>query len=244
MAVKGTKHYFVADVHLGLRMGDVREREHSFVQWLHTIASDAAAIYLLGDIFDFWWEYQYVVPKGHVRVLGTLAQLVDAGVAVHFFTGNHDRWSFGYLEEEVGVHVHHKPLLMQIGDRRFYMGHGDGYGSQVVWERMFASRFLQRCFGAVHPRWGVDLGYRWSAGHRIKYNGLYVFNEETDPLCRFACAYPHPVDYFVFGHLHIPVDIVLPHKARLVVLGEWMPYGQYGVFDKGEETFEIKSLSL
>jgi len=232
------KHYFVADVHLGLKGNGVLERERSFVDWLDSISSNVAALYLLGDIFDFWWEYKYVVPKGYVRVLGRLAQLVDDGVEVHFFKGNHDRWTFGYLAQEIGLVVHDAPVVVQVGEAHFCVGHGDGLGPHGVLERMFASRFLQRCFSAIHPRWGMSIGHGWSARNRMKYEKSFIFHEETNPICNFARKCKQPVDYFVFGHLHTPVDIELPNKARLVVLGEWAPDGHYAVFDGDTEQFE------
>ena len=213
----------------------MHERERSFVHWLDSIAPDAEALYLLGDIFDFWWEYKHVVPKGYVRVLGRLAQLADAGVAIHFFKGNHDQWTFGYLEKEIGMQVHHEPLVIEIGKTRFYLGHGDkveqtGWGYRLL-KNMFSSRPLQRCFGTIHPRWGVGLGYDWSARNRKRHRLSYQFTGEIDPFYRFASKFPHPVDCFVFGHLHTPVDVVLPNQARLIVLSEWMPHGHYAVFD-------------
>ena len=245
MSIVRDKHYFVADVHLGLRLQSAHEREKSFVDWLRSIASDAAAIYLLGDIFDFWWEYKNVVPKGHVRVLGALAHLVDSGVTIHFFRGNHDRWTFGYLEKEVGIKIYNNPVVMEIGETRFCLGHGDEaeQGGRLL-KKIFSSRFFQQCFSAMHPRWGVDLGYRWSAHNRKRQGSLDTFKEESDPLYRFASTYPSPVDCFIFGHLHTSVDTLLPNRARLVVLGEWMPQGHFAVFDETKKAFEVKSLSL
>ena len=217
-------------------------REKSFVEWLRAIASDASALYLLGDIFDFWWEYKYVVPKGYVRVLGALAQLVDSGVAVHFFKGNHDRWCFGYLEREIGIHIHNKPEVIEVGETRFCLGHGDGVELATRGDRLLSTLFsapiLQRCFAAVHPRWGVAIAHRWSAHNRKKYSASSTFAEEREPLCRFAQSFPQPVDCFVFGHLHIPMDVTLPNGARLVVLGEWMPQGCYAVFDESTKTLQ------
>ena len=244
-----SKHYFVADVHLGLRVEAPLEielpmpidREESFVAWLRSIASDAASLHLLGDIFDFWWEYKYVVPKGYVRVLGALAHLIDSGVAVHFHKGNHDRWDFGYFEREIGVHLHHKPTVIKIGETRFCLGHGDGMESagrrERLLNRLFSAPALQRCFAAIHPRWGMALGHRWSAHNRKKERSSHTFSKERDHLTRFAQLYPHPVDYFVFGHLHTPVDITLPNGARFVVLGEWMHSGCYAQFDEGTGKF-------
>ena len=215
------------------------EREKGFVDWLNAISTDALALYLLGDIFDFWWEYKCVVPKGYVRVLGTLAHLVDSGVAVHFFKGNHDRWSFGYLEREVGIHIHHKPEMIEVGGTRFCLGHGDGVEGRSgrFLQTLFSTPSLQRCFAAIHPRWGMALGHRWSAHNRRKERAPHTFSKERDHLARFAQLYPHPVDYFVFGHLHTPIDTTLPNGARFVVLGEWMHSGCYAQFDEGTGRF-------
>jgi len=239
MSVVRLKHYFVADVHLGLKLQDEHVREKTFVDWLDSIASDAAALYLLGDIFDFWWEYKQVVPKGYVRVLGRLAQLADSGVAVHFFKGNHDQWTFGYLEKEIGMHIHDAPFVTQFGNTRFCLGHGDG-----LLKQMFTSKFLQKCFGMIHPRWGMWLGHRWSVHHRIKQPKSGSREAQTAALIRFASEFAHPVDYFVFGHLHIPVDMTLANNARLLVLDEWIPNLPYALFDARDETFFVHSHSF
>ena len=237
MSIVRSKHYFVADVHLGLKLHDTFEREKRFANWLDTIASDVAALWLLGDVFDFWWEYKYVVPKGYVRILGRLAQLVDSGVAVHFFKGNHDRWTFGYLTQEIGLVVHDAPLIMTIGGARFCLGHGDEWTGGLL-EKMFNSRFLQRCYSSIHPRWGMSFGHNWSARNRMKHNGTTPLDEQQNPICHFANTFPHPVDYFVFGHLHTPVDLTLSNRARLLVLGEWTDGGHYAVFDEKDKKME------
>ncbi|MDR2586239.1 MAG: UDP-2,3-diacylglucosamine diphosphatase [Prevotellaceae bacterium] len=236
------KHYFVADVHLGLTKGDPTERERSFVLWLNSIDIKDAEVWLLGDIFDFWWEYKYVVPKGYIRTMGKMAQMVESGVKIHYFKGNHDRWSIDYLKNEVGVQIHDKAAEVQIGETRFFIGHGYGYGkrSKGLLNNMFDSHLLQRCFGAIHPRWGMSWGHRWSARSRRQ---SHEKNEFT-ALYSFAATYPQQIDYFIFGHLHTPIDTILPNKARFVVLGEWMQYGQYVVFDEERDHLEIKSLSL
>ncbi|MCL1974315.1 MAG: UDP-2,3-diacylglucosamine diphosphatase [Bacteroidetes bacterium] len=226
----------MADIHLGRSSQDIHAREKAFADWLDSIASDAAALYLLGDIFDFWWEYKYVVPKGYVRVLGKLARLVDSGVSVHFFKGNHDQWTYGYLENEVGLQVHDKPLVMQIGRGRFCLGHEHRQNSGL-----FGSRFLQRCFGSVHPRWGMSIGYTWSANHRMRSVAPDGAQEGVESLCRFAATFPRPVDYFVFGHLHTPFNAILANGVRIIVLGAWMDGGEYGVFDEQADVFELKS---
>ncbi|MCL2727345.1 MAG: UDP-2,3-diacylglucosamine diphosphatase [Bacteroidales bacterium] len=242
------KHYFVADVHLGLKLPELYAREEAFVDWLDSIAHDAAALYLLGDIFDFWWEYKHVVPKGYVRVLGRLAQLADSGIAIHFFKGNHDQWTFGYLEKEIEMQLHDEPFVAQIGNRRFCLGHGDSLcvagRKKKVLRKMFASRFLQKCFGAIHPRWGVSLGHWWSARHRVKNMKSGSCEAEVASLVQFASTFSHPVDYFVFGHLHTPVDTTIANKARLLILSEWMPCMQYALFDALDGTFFVHSHSL
>ena len=231
------KHYFVADIHLGLKVQDLRVQEKVFVDWLDSIAPQAAALYLLGDIFDFWREYKYVVPKGYVRVLGTLAQWADRGVPIHFFKGNHDQWTFGYLEKELGIKVHDKPLDVQIGKARFYLGHDQGGGSGA-----FGSRFLQQCFGMMHPRWGMGLGHTWSARHRTKSVPPDAERDMIESRYRFAVSFPHPVDYFLFGHLHTPFCTSLPGGSKLIGLGAWIDRGEYGVFDEHTGNFEVQTV--
>lgn len=231
-----SKHFFVADVHLGVKVKDPFDREKSFVDWLGSISSEAVSLYLLGDIFDFWWEYKYVVPKGYVRVLGTLARMVDSGVSVHFFKGNHDQWGFGYLQKEVGVQLHHEFEVKEIGAYRFCLGHGDGpgltNGRYRLLSGLFSSSLLQKGFASIHPRWGMALGHLWSAHNRKKYNANSTYQEEDDPRYKFARSFPHSIDYFIFGHLHVPADVILPNGSRMVVLGEWMPDKHYAVFDE------------
>jgi len=242
-----TRHYFVSDVHLGLKIGDPKKRERAFVSWLHGVGQDAAALYLLGDIFDFWWEYKHVVPKGYVRVLGALATLADAGIPIHFIKGNHDQWTFGYLQKEIGIHIHEQPYVLSIGGKRFCLGHGDGLGDPDVGfqllRRVFASRFLQRCHSAVHPRWGMSVGLSWSHHNRLAAGGTpYVFRGEEEPIYGYAARFPEPIDYFVFGHLHTPARCSLPSGAELLILGEWIRQSDFVVFD--EETGQVITVKI
>jgi len=231
------KYYFVADVHLGLPVGDTQQREQRFVAWLDMAAQDAKAIFLLGDIFDFWCEYKKVVPKGYARTLGKLAELADRGVEIHFFTGNHDLWTFGYLSEELGIQVHHSPLEINLNGKLFYLAHGDNVGKIPKGYRrlrsMFTSRFFQKCYTSIHPRWGVAFAHRWSRHSRLSKGLSFPFRHEKEPLYQFAEAYAkeHSIDYFIFGHLHTPITVSVGEHSRLVILGEWIQGCEYAVFD-------------
>ena len=231
------KYYFVADVHLGLPVGDTQQREQCFVAWLDRAAQDAKAIFLLGDIFDFWCEYKKVVPKGFTRTLGKLAELTDRGIEIHFFPGNHDLWTFGYLSEELGIQVHHRPLEINLNGKLFYLAHGDNIGKMGKGYRclrsIFTSRFFQKCFAYIHPRWGVAFAHRWSHHSRLSKGVSFPFRYEKEPLYQFAQAHAkeHPIDYFIFGHLHTPIAVPVNERSQLVILGEWIHGCEYAVFD-------------
>ncbi|HLP05584.1 MAG TPA: UDP-2,3-diacylglucosamine diphosphatase [Paludibacter sp.] len=235
--------YFLSDAHLGSRLvKDPREHEKMLVDWLEMVRADAEAIYLLGDIFDFWFEYKTVVPKGFVRFMGKLAELTDAGIEIHFFIGNHDIWTFGYLEKEIGLIVHKEPYTVQLGNKRFFMAHGDGLnvgekGFRFI-RALFHSRTAQRLFQLIPPTWGQEFGYNWSKRNRLKI--MHVENkflgEQNEHLVVFAKQYvrEHDVDFLVFGHRHIALDLQLKDKKRVVILGDFAGIYSYGVFD-GEE---------
>ena len=231
------KYYFAADVHLGLPVNDARQREQRFVSWLEMAAQDAKAIFLLGDIFDFWCEYKKVVPKGFVRTLGKLAELVERGIEIHFFPGNHDLWTFGYLSDELGMQVHDQPLEISLNGKLFYLAHGDNAGQLSKGYRrlrgVFTSPFFQKCFAAIHPRWGVALAHRWSRHSRLSKGLSLPFQHEKEPLYRFAQAYAkeHAIDYFIFGHRHTPISLPVDAHAHLLILGEWIQGCEYAVFD-------------
>jgi UDP-2,3-diacylglucosamine hydrolase len=232
-----TNYYFAADVHLGLQVGDVKEREQRFVQWLEKAAEDAKAIFLLGDIFDFWCEYKKVVPKGYVRTLGKLAELADKGAEIHFFPGNHDLWTFGYLAEETGMIVHHQPLEIQLEGKNFYLAHGDATGNPTrayrLLRAMFTSPVFQCCFSWIHPRWGIAFAHRWSHHSRLSKGIATPFQAEKEQLLLFAKAYAknHAVDYFIFGHRHTPITVPVAEHSQLLILGEWISGCEYVVFD-------------
>ena len=239
--------YFLSDAHLGsLAIPHPRMQERRLVRFLDNIKEKAAAIYLLGDMFDFWNEYKYVVPKGYTRFLGKLSELTDMGVEVHYFTGNHDIWTYGYLERECGVILHRQPLTTEIYDKIFFLAHGDGLGDDSrqfkLLRRMFHNRTCQRLLNFVHPRWGMALGLNWARNSYLKHKQTdqpAFMGEDHEQLVVFTKDYMkgHPdVDYYLYGHRHIELDLVLSRKARMLILGDWITKFTYAVFD-GERLF-------
>ena len=242
------KVYFVSDLHLG---SDVLEHPHTtekrFVRWLDTIRDEAKAIYLLGDIFDFWFEYKKTVPRGFTRFLGKIAELQDAGTEIHFFTGNHDIWMFDYFQQELGITVHTQPLRTTINGKIFYLAHGDGLGDPsrlfhfLRW--IFHNKTCQFLFARVPPRWGMGFGHWWSQHNRKKdmacsapYKG-----EENEHLVLYSKEYIQEdpdIDYFIFGHRHILLDWALNRKTRILIVGDWMQHFSYAVFDGKELRLE------
>lgn len=221
------KVYFLADVHLGLAVGDPAEREQRFVAFLETLNSqNTAALFLLGDIFDFWYEYKEVVPKGFVRTLGALARLTDQGVPVHFFEGNHDMWTYGYLEREVGLTVHRRECYVTLAGKHFLLAHGDAQGRQEAGFRLlqyvFHAKIMRAFFGALHPRWGMALAHRWSSHNRLARGVTYTFRGEQEPVYQYVESYPEPIDYCIIGHLHAPACCTTPRGTQLMVLGSWV----------------------
>ncbi len=232
-----SKIYFVSDVHLGLDVLDAADREARFVSFLRGIQSDETlALYLLGDIWDFWYEYRDVVPKGSVRVFSALMDLMDNGVEVFFFPGNHDLWSYGYFES-MGMKVLDQPYVFDAGGKVFCVGHGDGLGpgrrSYKIMNAAFKSRILQFLFSLLHPWLAFRLGCGWSRHSRLARSEKYVFKGKDEPLYKWAEEFSaeRHVDYFIFGHYHVEVDETLPSGARLLVLPDWMEQSQYLKFD-------------
>lgn len=238
----GTKIYFASDFHLGAgSYAGSREREARIVRWLDTIKTDAAELFLMGDIFDFWFEYKTVVPRGYVRFLGKLAELVDNGVKLYLFKGNHDMWMFDYFVNELNATIISDELEIERGGKKFYLHHGDGLGPGDAMYKMlknfFRSTFCQWLFARLHPNLGVGIANYWSKHSRIA--GLA--NEKRKSLEQeWLVVYSHELlthkyfDYLVFGHRHLPLDIQLDDKSRYINLGEWVNYNSYAVFD-GEE---------
>lgn len=235
--VERTLTYFVADVHLGLAVCDPADREGRFVNFLRSIPADRTeALYLLGDIWDFWYEYRDVVPKGYVRVFAALASLMDAGVKVYFFQGNHDVWTYSYFEE-LGMTRLVQPAVVTINGRNFCLGHGDGLGPVPAGYRflrgIFHSRVLQVMFSMLHPWIAFRFGNGWSRNNRLARHEEYVFRGKDEPLYVFAEEFSrtHDVDYFIFGHYHTDVRMALPSGAELIVLKDWLGGSPYLYFD-------------
>lgn len=232
-----TLTYFASDTHLGLNVGDPALREKQFVSFLKGIdPAKTESLYLLGDIFDFWYEYRHVVPKGGARVLGALTDLVDAGVKVYFFQGNHDLWTFRYFEE-LGMIKLQQPYVTEIGGKRFCLGHGDALGPGNKGYKLlkwgFTRRWIQVLFSALHPWFAFTLGNGWSHRSRTEKPIAYQFKGEGEPLYIFCKEFlaDNQVDYFIFGHYHARVDMVVGSSARLLMLGDWMTGPNWIVFD-------------
>ena len=236
----GKKVYFASDFHLGVDAKESsRLREARIVRWLEHCAPDAEAIYLLGDVFDFWFEYRTVVPKGYTRLLGALARIRDAGIPVYFFTGNHDMWVFSYFEKELDIPTYRAPIRRQLGNKSFLLGHGDGlgpgdYGYKLI-KRVFANPVCQWLFERLHPNFGIPFARFWSGTSRNAQSHIPAFlgpeKEWLIQYCEKRLA-EEAIDYFLFGHRHIPIDYTLSNgKSRYINLGEWMYAYSYAVFD-------------
>lgn len=233
------KTYFISDLHLGASYLDNRTAERRVVRWLDSIKHDAARLFLMGDIFDYWFEYRHVVPRGYVRFLGKLASLADSGVEIHWFTGNHDIWIFDYLPSEIGIIVHRESTLMEIDGHKFFLAHGDDVGKRSrkfrFLQGLFHNKLAQRCYACIHPDFTIALAHRWSSSSRSSHSeeSERYKGENEEPLVRFAKEYllTHDVDYFIMGHRHILLDLMLSRRSRLIILGDWIKIFSYAVFD-------------
>jgi UDP-2,3-diacylglucosamine hydrolase len=233
------KIFFASDFHLGLRTGSPPlEREKKVVGWLNSIAPEAKEIFLLGDIFDFWWEYKLVVPRGFTRFLGTVAAITDTGIPVHFFTGNHDMWVGDYLSSECGITVHTTPFTTIFNGKKFYLAHGEGLGTRNTGYKILLSIFrnkpLQVLYSALHPWIGVGFGHRWSLNSRLVKGLMNEFlGEEQEDLIRYSkhVLENDNIDYFIFGHRHLAMTFKMPEEAEIVFLGDWIKKGSYAEWD-------------
>lgn len=224
------KIYFASDFHLGLTAGSVPvEREKKIVRWLNEIAHDAGEIYLLGDIFDFWWEYKHVVPRGFTRFLGTIASITDSGIPVHFFTGNHDMWVSDYLSGECGMTIHTGPFTTSFNGKTFHLAHGEGLGSDDTGYKILLSIFrnkpMRRLYSALHPSIGVSIGHRWSLNSRLgKGIKLDFLGEEKEALIRYSKSIleNNNIDYFIYGHRHLAMTYKLQQGPEIIFLGDWV----------------------
>lgn len=234
-----SKIYFASDFHLGLPAGtEPLEREKKIVRWIDTILPDAREIFLLGDIFDFWWEYRKVVPKGFTRFLGKIASVTDSGIPVHFFTGNHDMWVGDYLTKECGMLIHTKPYTVIIDGKKFHLAHGEGLGSRhrgykiLLW--IFRNKPLRMLWSAIHPATGVAIGHIWSLNSRLGKGISPAFmGADREDLIRYArsVAEKEKMDYYVFGHRHLAMTYTLEDGGEMVMLGDWITHSSYAEWD-------------
>lgn len=238
-------YYFASDVHLGLPVGDPQQRERLFVRWLDEVAPDAEAIFLVGDIFDFWYEYRRVVPKGFTRLLGKLAELTDRGIPIHFFTGNHDLWAFDYLRSECGVVLHREPYtILTLAGMKVCIAHGDVVGPRNLNHRfqsaLFRARWVQGLFSLLHPDLALWLGQRWSRHSRRSKPLRHTFRGEEELAVGFAreMLRKEPIDLFVCGHIHLSRLYLLGPRSCIAFLGEWVHEPGYG--ELGPAGFKLK----
>ncbi|WP_187261059.1 UDP-2,3-diacylglucosamine diphosphatase [Pontibacter beigongshangensis] len=242
----GKKVYFASDFHLGAPSAEQSSaREKKIVRWLDQIKQDAQCIYLVGDIFDFWFEYRHAIPKGFIRLQGKLAELTDAGIPIYLFTGNHDMWMFDYFPRELNIPIIREPISTKIGDKTFYIGHGDGLGpgdhTYKLLKQVFNNKACQWLFARVHPNLGIGVANMWSQRSRInntKKDEAFLGEDEwLVHYCKEVEARQHH-DFYVFGHRHLPLDLPIGDKSRYINLGEWVNFCSYAVYDGESITLE------
>ncbi|HVS91092.1 MAG TPA: UDP-2,3-diacylglucosamine diphosphatase [Mucilaginibacter sp.] len=232
------KLYFASDFHLGTpSYATSREREARLVRWLDMIKTDASEVFLMGDAFDFWFEYRTVVPKGYIRFLGKLAELADSGIKIYMFKGNHDMWMFDYFTKEFNATIVSNELVIERNGKKFFLHHGDGLGpgdtSYKILKKVFRSGLCQWLFARLHPNFGVGIANYWSGHSRIaneKKEEKPVKQEFLPIFCKELLKTEY-YDYLVFGHRHKPLDMSIGEKSRYINLGEWVSYNSYAVFD-------------
>lgn len=244
------KIYFASDFHLGApNLEESRVREKKIIRWIDFVRRDAQAIFLVGDIFDFWYEYARVIPKGFIRFLGKIAELHDEGIPVYFFTGNHDMWMYSYFQKELGIKVVFDPVSFPVNSKQLYVGHGDGLGPgdhfYKTLKKIFRSPITRFFFNLLHPDIGVGLAHAWSRSSR-SHNASESTNEADKivPEKEWLLTYSKEVekqqhhDYYIFGHRHIPLTLGVAENSTYYNLGEWIKYFTYGVFEGNE--FSLK----
>jgi UDP-2,3-diacylglucosamine hydrolase len=239
---KSGKIFFASDFHLGLKAGtDPAEREKKVVMWLNSIAPMAKEIFLIGDIFDFWWEYRLVVPRGFTRFLGTVSTITDSGIPVHFFTGNHDMWLKNYLSDECGVIIHTSPYACTFDGKKFYIAHGEGLGSDRTGYKIllsiFRNKHLRALYSMLHPSIGVGIGHVWSLHSRLgKGISMDFLGEDKEDLIRYSKSIleKETVDYFIYGHRHLALTCKLKKDITIIFMGDWIKKGSFAEWDGKE----------
>ena len=243
----GKKIYFASDNHLGAPTQDEsRPREARFVKWLDEIKQDAEAIFLLGDLFDFWFEYKHVVPKGFVRTLGKLAEIRDSGIPIYFFVGNHDLWMQDYFQKELNIPVYHKPKEFEFSGKKFLVGHGDGLGpgdhGYKRMKKVFTNPLSKWFYRWLHPDLGVPLAQYFSVKNKAisGEEDMKFLGEEKEWLIQYCKRkLEHKdYDYFLFGHRHLPMEIDLDGKATYINTGDWINHYTFAQFDGNDLKLE------
>jgi UDP-2,3-diacylglucosamine hydrolase len=242
------KIFFASDFHLGAPDYESSlAREKKIIRWLDQIKEEAEEIYLLGDVFDFWFEYKHAIPKGFVRLQGKIAELTDSGIPIYWFIGNHDMWIFDYIPKELGVTIIRTEIEKQYGNKSFFIGHGDGLGpgdrGYKFIKKVFRNKVCQWLFARLHPNFGIGLANLSSRKSRASTgsNDAIFHGEEKEMLiqyCKSKLETKH-YDYFIFGHRHLPIAFELENKSTYINIGDWIKYFTYGVFDG--EKFELLS---
>ncbi len=243
---KNKKIYFLSDIHLGLPNHEKSlVREKLLVKLLDEIKIDAHEIYFVGDIFDFWWEYKRVAPRGYIRFLGKIAEIADSGIPVHFFTGNHDLWMRDYLPTELGVKLHTEELIFSRNGKTIFAAHGDGLGpgdkGYKLLKKVFANRFLQWCLSRFYPNFAFGLAERWSQSSRKKEKSYKYMGEGKENIIQFAKQQleRQHYDFQVFGHRHFPMILGLNEHAKFINIGDWIVNFTFAVFDGND--FELRT---
>ena len=244
------KVYFASDFHLGApNFEESLVREKKVVQWLEEARADASEIFLVGDVFDFWFEYKRAVPRGFTRLLGKISEITDSGIPVHWFIGNHDMWIFDYLPQECGITLHRAPIVREWNGKKYFIGHGDGLGpgdnGYKILKKFFASSFCQWLFARLHPNFGIWLAQK-SSGYSRSVSGesdKKFLGEENEWLAVFATEQlqKEHFDYFIFGHRHLPMQIKVGESSEYINIGDWLHHYTYGVMEDG--IFELKKLN-
>lgn len=239
--------YFLSDFHLGApNPAESLKREKKIVQFLESIKNDAEQIFIVGDMFDFWFEYKLVVPRGYTRLLGKLAELTDFGIKIHFFVGNHDMWMRDYFQNELNIPVYYQPTPFEFNGKKFLIGHGDGQGpgdqGYKFLKKLFRNPICQWMFGILPPYFGLGIANYFSKKSReLASQKVEVFLGEENEWLIIYCKevlQKEQYDYFIFGHRHLPIDFILNENSRYINLGEWINYDSYAIFNG--ETTELK----
>lgn len=244
------KIYFLSDAHLGSAFhANSIEVERKLCRWFDYVKQDAEAIYLMGDIFDYWFEYKNVVPRGHTRLLGKLSEVSDMGIPIYFFIGNHDIWLTDYLSSECGLIIEKKSVKRILKDKIFYLSHGDGLGDEKqsfkFIRKIYHNEFLRVLYAAIHPRWTVAFARKWSNYSRVNGEIIGYLGEDKEHLIKFAkekLETDPSINYFIFGHRHIMLNLPLKEDSNIVILGDWLQYFSYAEFDGS--TVQLKRFDL